>query len=114
MNTFFSPECVYFSYIVQVLLIYYILQSCSPGYKREGNMLVGGRCVPCECNNHADVCDPYTGICQVCYFNMCQIFFNNKQLFWLATVYSFMCIYIELQTQHNGRTLPAVCPGLLW
>ena len=49
-----------------------ILQSCSPGYKREGNMLVGGRCVPCECNNHADVCDPYTGICQVCYFNIHQ------------------------------------------
>ena len=28
-------------------------------------MLLGGRCEPCECNGRSEMCDPYTGECQV-------------------------------------------------
>lgn len=40
-------------------------EECAPGYYRDPNGPHGGYCVPCECNNHADSCDLYTGICQV-------------------------------------------------
>ncbi|XP_069476798.1 laminin subunit alpha-1 isoform X2 [Ambystoma mexicanum] len=49
-------------------------QECSPGYYREkvSDMnVIGPRplmapCVPCECNNHSETCDPETGECQGC------------------------------------------------
>ena len=52
------------------------LQDCAPGYHR-GKLLEGdGRrarpllapCVPCNCNNHSDTCDPETGKCLVRWF----------------------------------------------
>ncbi|CAN7938715.1 unnamed protein product, partial [Ixodes hexagonus] len=42
---------------------------CAPGYRRVNNTLVGGRCEKCDCNNHADSCDPYTGKCHECLHN---------------------------------------------
>ncbi|XP_075729518.1 wing blister isoform X1 [Rhipicephalus microplus] len=42
---------------------------CAPGYRRVNNTLLGGRCEKCDCNNHADSCDPYTGKCDECLHN---------------------------------------------
>ncbi|KAG0419196.1 hypothetical protein HPB47_004290, partial [Ixodes persulcatus] len=42
---------------------------CAPGYRRVNNTLVGGRCEKCDCNNHADSCDAYTGRCHECLHN---------------------------------------------
>lgn len=39
-------------------------ESCAPGYRRH--IAFGGpfaRCIPCECNQHSDVCDVNTGRC---------------------------------------------------
>jgi laminin, gamma 1 len=44
-------------------------ESCAPGYRHELNY--GGRfarCVPCNCNGHADICDAETGRC-ICQHN---------------------------------------------
>ncbi|XP_059472124.1 laminin subunit gamma-1 isoform X2 [Neocloeon triangulifer] len=44
-------------------------ESCAPGYRHEPNY--GGRfarCVPCNCNGHADICDADTGRC-ICQHN---------------------------------------------
>ncbi|KAM6217502.1 laminin subunit alpha-1 [Rhynchocyon petersi] len=49
-------------------------QDCAPGYHR-GKLPEGGAgkprpliapCVPCECNNHSDACEPETGKCLNC------------------------------------------------
>ncbi|XP_029841229.2 laminin subunit alpha-1 [Ixodes scapularis] len=42
---------------------------CAPGYRRVNDTLVGGRCEKCDCNNHADSCDAYTGQCHECLHN---------------------------------------------
>lgn len=42
---------------------------CAPGYRRVNNILVGGRCEKCNCNNHAESCDPFTGECSECLHN---------------------------------------------
>ncbi|KAF2361239.1 Laminin IV [Trinorchestia longiramus] len=41
-------------------------ESCSRGYRRVNNTLVGGVCEKCDCNGHALSCDPYTGHCGEC------------------------------------------------
>ncbi|XP_026645287.1 laminin subunit alpha-1 [Microtus ochrogaster] len=49
-------------------------QDCAPGYHRGKLPESGGwgprpllaPCVPCNCNNHSDVCDPETGQCLNC------------------------------------------------
>ncbi|KAH0617809.1 hypothetical protein JD844_016413 [Phrynosoma platyrhinos] len=44
-------------------------QDCAPGYYREehtGVHLKYSSCVPCQCNNHSDTCDPKTGKCLDC------------------------------------------------
>ncbi|XP_012581228.1 PREDICTED: laminin subunit alpha-1 [Condylura cristata] len=46
-------------------------QDCAPGYHRGKLLESGGKgphpllapCVPCNCNNHSDTCDPETGTC---------------------------------------------------
>ncbi|XP_006868776.1 PREDICTED: laminin subunit alpha-1 [Chrysochloris asiatica] len=49
-------------------------QDCAPGYHR-GNLPEGGvrrshlliaPCIPCDCNNHSEACDPETGKCLNC------------------------------------------------
>ncbi|OTF74739.1 hypothetical protein BLA29_005552, partial [Euroglyphus maynei] len=42
---------------------------CEPGYRRVNNVLVNGVCEKCNCNNHAESCDPYTGVCSECLHN---------------------------------------------
>eukprot|EP00079_Xenopus_tropicalis_P016422 XP_004915294.1 PREDICTED: laminin subunit alpha-1 isoform X1 [Xenopus tropicalis] len=49
-------------------------QDCAPGYYKEkpmetsvrGSQSLIARCVPCQCNNHSEICDPDTGKCQDC------------------------------------------------
>uniref|UniRef100_A0A671ETU2 Basement membrane-specific heparan sulfate proteoglycan core protein n=1 Tax=Rhinolophus ferrumequinum TaxID=59479 RepID=A0A671ETU2_RHIFE len=49
-------------------------QDCAPGYYRGKLLESVGRgsrpllapCVPCNCNNHSDICDPETGTCLNC------------------------------------------------
>ncbi|KAF3699380.1 Laminin subunit alpha-3 [Channa argus] len=41
------------------------LQKCAPGFYRDGSGSHLGRCVPCECNGLADVCEEGTGRCLV-------------------------------------------------
>uniref|UniRef100_A0A8B9DL87 Laminin subunit alpha-1 n=1 Tax=Anser cygnoides TaxID=8845 RepID=A0A8B9DL87_ANSCY len=49
-------------------------QSCAPGYYREKPTELGVReshtmiepCLPCQCNNHSETCDPETGKCLNC------------------------------------------------
>ncbi|KAK9499521.1 hypothetical protein O3M35_002544 [Rhynocoris fuscipes] len=41
-------------------------EECAPGYYRSSTGSYGGFCVPCQCNNHADICDKTTGKCIGC------------------------------------------------
>ncbi|XP_048757989.2 laminin subunit alpha-2-like isoform X2 [Ostrea edulis] len=41
-------------------------EECESGYRRVGNKLYGGMCLPCNCNNHAERCDINTGKCNNC------------------------------------------------
>ena len=41
-------------------------EQCAPGYRRVGSLLLGGACVPCECNGHSNECDFVTGECYNC------------------------------------------------
>lgn len=41
-------------------------EKCSAGYTRTDSGLYLGFCEPCECNGHADQCDPDTGRCINC------------------------------------------------
>uniref|UniRef100_U3ISC0 Laminin subunit alpha-1 n=1 Tax=Anas platyrhynchos platyrhynchos TaxID=8840 RepID=U3ISC0_ANAPP len=49
-------------------------QNCAPGYYREKPTELGAReshtviarCLPCQCNNHSETCDPETGKCLNC------------------------------------------------
>ncbi|CAJ0569892.1 unnamed protein product, partial [Mesorhabditis spiculigera] len=41
-------------------------ESCPHGYRRVDNQLFNGRCEKCDCNDHADSCDPFTGECADC------------------------------------------------
>ncbi|KAG8228152.1 hypothetical protein J437_LFUL002806, partial [Ladona fulva] len=40
-------------------------EECAQGYFRSEN----GDCIPCQCNDHADECDPLTGACIGCKHN---------------------------------------------
>ncbi|KAM4693155.1 laminin subunit alpha-2 isoform 1-T1 [Discoglossus pictus] len=49
---------------------------CSPGFYRVSPTSPGrrpyptlGTCVPCQCNDHSDMCDPHTSVCQTCQHN---------------------------------------------
>ncbi|XP_046389625.1 laminin subunit alpha [Ischnura elegans] len=44
-------------------------EECAPGYYRSKVGSYGGFCVPCQCNGHADTCDPTTGVCIDCKHN---------------------------------------------
>ncbi|XP_075388834.1 laminin subunit alpha-1 isoform X1 [Tenrec ecaudatus] len=52
-------------------------QQCAPGYHRQMLPEAGDRqphpliapCVPCDCNNHSEVCEPETGKCLNCRAN---------------------------------------------
>ncbi|KAG8228153.1 hypothetical protein J437_LFUL002807 [Ladona fulva] len=44
-------------------------EECAPGYYRSKVGTYGGFCVPCQCNGHADTCDPVTGVCLDCKHN---------------------------------------------
>ncbi|XP_071119471.1 laminin subunit alpha-like [Haliotis cracherodii] len=44
-------------------------EECAPGYYRSRPTPYLGICVPCECNGHADSCDPITGECLNCQDN---------------------------------------------
>lgn len=48
-------------------------EDCAPGYYRDPSGPHGGYCLPCQCHNHADICDVNTGVCQVCIIYMCII-----------------------------------------
>ncbi|XP_077990917.1 laminin subunit alpha-2-like [Glandiceps talaboti] len=51
-------------------------QECAPGYVRVSNGPYLGSCRPCTCNNHGQMCDSSTGICEDCQDNtygpMCE------------------------------------------
>jgi len=40
-------------------------ERCAEGYYRSKEGPYLGTCVPCECNNRADTCDPISGACVV-------------------------------------------------
>ncbi|XP_026231324.1 laminin subunit alpha-3 isoform X2 [Anabas testudineus] len=44
-------------------------EKCAPGFYRDGSGPFLGRCVPCECNGLADVCEESTGRCLNCQYN---------------------------------------------
>ena len=39
-------------------------QYCVPGYHHENNQGPFDRCIPCQCNGHADTCDVESGKCE--------------------------------------------------
>uniref|UniRef100_A0AAV2LC06 Laminin subunit alpha-1 n=1 Tax=Knipowitschia caucasica TaxID=637954 RepID=A0AAV2LC06_KNICA len=43
-------------------------ESCLPGFYRVGEVLFGGNCLQCECNDHSSTCDPH-GLCLSCSHN---------------------------------------------
>uniref|UniRef100_H3DCP0 Laminin subunit alpha 3 n=1 Tax=Tetraodon nigroviridis TaxID=99883 RepID=H3DCP0_TETNG len=44
-------------------------ERCSPGYYRDDSAPFPSRCVPCECNGHAEECEDKTGRCLNCRYN---------------------------------------------
>ncbi|XP_053782326.1 laminin subunit alpha-5 isoform X2 [Desmodus rotundus] len=44
-------------------------QECAPGYYRDVKGLFLGRCVPCQCHGHSDLCVPGVGTCMGCQHN---------------------------------------------
>ncbi|KAM5305915.1 laminin subunit alpha-5 [Glossophaga mutica] len=44
-------------------------QDCAPGYYRDVKGLFLGRCVPCQCHGHSDLCVPGVGTCTGCQHN---------------------------------------------
>jgi Laminin EGF domain len=43
----------------------YSCEKCTEGFRRENNTLQGGLCLPCDCNGHSPMCDPFSGKCGV-------------------------------------------------
>ncbi|KAG1688578.1 Laminin subunit alpha-2 [Nymphon striatum] len=41
-------------------------ENCLHGYRKVNRTLFGGECVKCNCNQHAERCDPNTGACINC------------------------------------------------
>lgn len=60
-------------------------EECAPGYYRSTTGSHGGFCVPCQCNNHADICDKSTGKCTVSF----RLFFFKS---FLSLSYLFILI----------------------
>ncbi|KAJ8032912.1 Laminin subunit alpha [Holothuria leucospilota] len=44
-------------------------EQCAPGHYRISRGTFLGQCVPCQCNNHSNKCDPDTGYCFDCQDN---------------------------------------------
>ncbi|OCT80167.1 hypothetical protein XELAEV_18026982mg [Xenopus laevis] len=51
-------------------------EACAPGFYRVPPTTPGrrtgpalGTCVPCQCNEHSDLCDPQSSVCQACKHN---------------------------------------------
>ncbi|XP_058499238.1 laminin subunit alpha-5 isoform X1 [Solea solea] len=44
-------------------------QKCAPGYYRDTIGLFLGKCVPCNCNGHSDLCLDGSGVCVNCQHN---------------------------------------------
>ena len=44
-------------------------ETCDYGYTRVNNTLYRGTCVKCDCNGHAETCDPVTRKCGPCQHN---------------------------------------------
>uniref|UniRef100_A0A673CRX7 Laminin subunit alpha 3 n=1 Tax=Sphaeramia orbicularis TaxID=375764 RepID=A0A673CRX7_9TELE len=44
-------------------------EKCAPGYFRDGSGSYLGRCLPCNCNGHANECEDKTGRCLNCQYN---------------------------------------------
>ncbi|CAL4059747.1 unnamed protein product, partial [Meganyctiphanes norvegica] len=44
-------------------------EDCADGFFRAKTGPYGGFCIPCQCNGHADTCDPITGKCINCKHN---------------------------------------------
>ncbi|ELK25850.1 Laminin subunit alpha-5 [Myotis davidii] len=44
-------------------------QECAPGYYRDIKGLFLGRCIPCQCHGHSDLCIPGVGTCMDCQHN---------------------------------------------
>ena len=61
--TVFLHLQIFFDFHLIIKFIYG--QSCEAGYRRVDDIIYGGRCLPCECHQHADRCDPNSGICLV-------------------------------------------------
>ncbi|XP_065339678.1 laminin subunit alpha lam-3 [Cloeon dipterum] len=41
-------------------------EKCQEGFRRENNTLHMGLCLPCDCNGHSPMCDPFSGKCGSC------------------------------------------------
>ncbi|KAH9488089.1 Laminin subunit alpha-2 [Bulinus truncatus] len=44
-------------------------ESCAPGYRRVNDILIGGMCRKCDCNNHTTTCHSVSGQCIGCRHN---------------------------------------------
>jgi len=63
-------------------------EECGPGYYRTlAAGPFGGYCIPCDCHEHSETCDPATGICSNCQHNTtgphcekCEIGFHGNAI----------------------------------
>lgn len=83
---------------------YLSFQRCFPGYYRDDSTGFPGRCVPCECNGHAEECEDRTGRCLVR---------RNSQLWFLLTFdlkgHYKGPVFGPLRWSKNGNTISQNC-----
>jgi hypothetical protein len=75
-------------------------ESCAPGFRHEpANGGPFAPCVPCNCNGHADICDPETGECHI----TCSYVIKYNNLVQIGCVYPVSEILLAALSSDDGR-----------
>lgn len=93
-------------------------ESCAFGFRRVDNVLLGGTCEKCQCNDNAATCDPFTGqclgyclnstqgeFCDECSFNVSCFATSSFFLSFSYTCLYYVYLLFASQTQSVNLTL---------
>lgn len=83
----------------------YSCEKCTEGFRRENNTLQGGLCLPCDCNGHSPMCDPFSGKCGVGFL------IKNKRVNTLNIPFSLVNTTPKETLVKNASQASMVMPG---